>query len=125
MTGRNPWDVLRVAEDAPIHEVRRAFRRRVKQTHPDGGGDAAEFGTVVVAFDQIRRHSPTPCRQRAPRTTPYDGWIESPSTTRCWSEEKAAPSGGTVLLFPGPGRIDGEFNSILADELARAQAIVG
>jgi DnaJ domain len=75
MTGRNPWAVLCVAEGAPYQEIQRAFRRRVKETHPDSGGEASEFATVVEAFDVVRRSVPSPHRRRPARPTPYDGWL--------------------------------------------------
>jgi curved DNA-binding protein CbpA len=53
MTGRNPWVVLGVAEDALHYEVQRAHRRRVKQTHPDRGGDGAQFAAVAQAFEAL------------------------------------------------------------------------
>lgn len=35
-------------------EVRSAYRERVKQCHPDRGGDAAEFDAVTIAYKSIR-----------------------------------------------------------------------
>ena len=44
MTGRNPWAVLGLAEDASYEDIQRAYRGKVKQTHPDRGGAASDFG---------------------------------------------------------------------------------
>jgi curved DNA-binding protein CbpA len=71
MTGRNPWAVLCVAEGAPYQEIQRAFRRRVKETHPDSGGEASEFATVVEAFDVVRRSTPSRHHRRSARPPPY------------------------------------------------------
>ncbi len=79
MTGRNPWVVLGVTEDAPYPEIHSAFRRKAKQTHPDGGGDAGEFETVVRAFAVVRRALPP--RPRPARPTPYDPWLHSSHPT--------------------------------------------
>jgi len=87
MTGRNPWVVLCVAEDAPYHEVQRAFRRRVKQTHPDGGGDALEFARVVEAFDAVRQTLPVQDRRWPIRPTPYDRWLGPSRPMETWKDD--------------------------------------
>lgn len=126
MTGRNPWVVLCVAEDAPYTEVQRAFRRRVKQTHPDSGGDAGEFATVVRAFADVR-HGLRPERraQGAVRPTPYDGWLRPYRPVRSWTEDIASlsvvPDGaaGGVAAMSWPGN---DFSTVLRNEMARAGA---
>lgn len=123
MTGRNPWAVLCVAEDAPYTEVQRAFRRRVKQTHPDGGGDAGEFATVVRAFEDMRHTLPRERHRDPVRPTPYDGWLRPYRPTRWWTEDVAPVS----VMSPGPSS-DGDpvpaagsdFDGILGREMARA-----
>jgi hypothetical protein len=135
MTGRNPWVVLGVAEDAPYHEVQVAFRRRVKQTHPDGGGDAAEFAVVVDAFEVVRRafapqpgQAPAPQPRRVPaRPTPYDRWLRPCAPVRSWSgDRRTAPvaSGrpvgnrATARLRPAGG----DFATVLLGEMSKARA---
>ena len=49
----SPYDVLRVDPDADEAEVKRAFRRRAKETHPDQGGSPAAFREVVAAYEAI------------------------------------------------------------------------
>jgi hypothetical protein len=126
MTGRNPWVVLCVAEDAPYTEVQRAFRRRVKETHPDGGGDAGEFATVVQAFAQVR-HTLPPTRQRGPfQPTPYDGWLRPHRPTRSWTEDGQPLSvvrpgtGAGAPTVPWPR---GDFSAVLRLEMAKAGAV--
>ena len=128
MTGRNPWAVLCVAEDAPYQDVQRAFRRRVKQTHPDGGGSADEFASVVQAFAAVRQNLPRQapretCGRPATRPTPYDGWLRPCRPMGSWSDD-----GGTAHAGPGPAAAawsaptavsDGEFTAILHDEMAK------
>ena len=50
---RSPYEVLRVDEDADDEAVRTAYRERVKETHPDLGGDEASFRRVVAAYEAI------------------------------------------------------------------------
>jgi len=41
--------LLGVGPGATLAEVERAFRRRVRTTHPDRGGDPAQFRQLVAA----------------------------------------------------------------------------
>lgn len=40
---RDDWELLGLAPGAPAADVRAAYRRLAKQTHPDSGGTAALF----------------------------------------------------------------------------------
>jgi hypothetical protein len=48
------WGVLGVEPNARIVEIEAAYRRRRCETHPDRGGDAAEFDAVQRAWEQAR-----------------------------------------------------------------------
>lgn len=48
-----PYEVLGVPADASHEELRSAYRRRLRETHPDTGGDAASFTAVQVAWSRI------------------------------------------------------------------------
>jgi ferredoxin len=48
-----PFDVLDVSPDADEAAIRRAYRRRVKEAHPDQGGSIDEFRAVRDAYDAI------------------------------------------------------------------------
>ncbi len=49
----SPFDILRIDPDASEAEIERAFRERVKETHPDQGGSTLEFRKVHAAREQI------------------------------------------------------------------------
>ncbi|WP_224450255.1 ferredoxin Fer [Haloprofundus salilacus] len=49
----SPFDVLEVDSDADDAEIERAYRQRVKESHPDHGGSAREFQLVYTAYRQI------------------------------------------------------------------------
>jgi hypothetical protein len=53
MEDRDPRAVLGLPLDATRSEAQRAFRRLAKQTHPDGGGDAADFRAVAGAWADL------------------------------------------------------------------------
>lgn len=47
------YDVLEVAPDASDDDLRKAYRLRLRQTHPDTGGDAALFVQVQRAWELV------------------------------------------------------------------------
>lgn len=47
------YDVLAVAPDADDETLRRAYRLRLRETHPDTGGDAALFVQVQRAWELV------------------------------------------------------------------------
>ncbi len=53
MEDRDPRAVLGLPLDATRSEAQRAFRRLAKQTHPDGGGDPADFRAVAGAWADL------------------------------------------------------------------------
>lgn len=48
-----PYEILGVSASAPHEEIRRAYRRLLRTTHPDVGGDAARFIAVQRAWERI------------------------------------------------------------------------
>jgi len=120
MTGRTPWSVLGVAEDASYQDVRRAFRRRVKESHPDRGGDRRDFVAVVRSYEDLRTRrpaarppsaSPAPDRPRPPSPTPYDPWVRPVESARTWGER---PAPGAASRVP-----TADFGAVLRAEMAR------
>jgi DnaJ-class molecular chaperone len=55
----NPYAELDLPVDADEKAIRRAYRKRAKETHPDHGGNAEAFGRAkrssVVLLDPVRR----------------------------------------------------------------------
>lgn len=53
------YEILGVSEDAPIGEIKKAYRKLAKIHHPDKGGDAEEFQKYEEAYsilsDDIKR----------------------------------------------------------------------
>lgn len=50
---RDPFRVLALSYDASPEDVRRAFRRLARETHPDAGGSATAFHQVRVAYGAL------------------------------------------------------------------------
>ena len=49
----SPFDTLGIDPDADEREVERAYKRRVKEAHPDHGGSAEEFHAVRAAYEEL------------------------------------------------------------------------
>ncbi len=49
----SPYEVLGVAASATEDDLRRAFRRALRATHPDTGGDPRHFTAVQLAWERI------------------------------------------------------------------------
>ncbi|MBI4953670.1 MAG: J domain-containing protein, partial [Myxococcales bacterium] len=58
------WPILGVARDATAEELKRAFRKRALETHPDRGGDAAAFRRVQAAYERARGAPAARARRR-------------------------------------------------------------
>jgi hypothetical protein len=46
------WSILGVAPDASVAEIKRGYRQRALETHPDRGGDAAAFRELQRAYER-------------------------------------------------------------------------
>ena len=122
--GRDPFRVLSLPYDADADAVRRAFRRRARETHPDRGGTADAFLDVRRAHDALtsdldgerrrwRPASPAASRYAAgldPRTyptcpvqigRPRDGRrtvaYDTAARPAGWRPGGLAPPGGTCV----------------------------
>ncbi|MDB4990078.1 MAG: hypothetical protein JWN04_5256 [Myxococcaceae bacterium] len=47
------WTVLGVTPEASPEEIKRAFRMRALETHPDRGGEPAQFRRVQRAYEKL------------------------------------------------------------------------
>ena len=54
---RQAFAELGLRETATVDEVKSAYRARVKQVHPDHGGDEEEFKRVREAYTLAKQHA--------------------------------------------------------------------
>ena len=54
------YAVLGVARDADVKTIRRAFRKKVRSAHPDGGGSVGAFNELKTAYDVLSDSDPPP-----------------------------------------------------------------
>lgn len=50
----SPHAILQVDPDADADEIDRAYRQRLKETHPDHGGSARDFQRVRAAYETLQ-----------------------------------------------------------------------
>lgn len=79
----DPYAVLGLRRDAPMDEIRSAYRKRARELHPDASGDpstAAEFRQLVVAFKAACEYEPGSLE-----THPL--WAKLSGLDRYWARE--------------------------------------
>jgi molecular chaperone DnaJ len=54
MSKRDYYDVLGVAKDASQDEIKKAFRKKAVELHPDRGGDEAKFKEANEAYEVLK-----------------------------------------------------------------------
>lgn len=68
-TRASAWTVLGVEDTATLEQIKRAYKRRVLETHPDQGGDPEVFRAVQRAYDKLLAQARKPKkRARAAHT---------------------------------------------------------
>ena len=81
------YEVLGVDPTADEDELRRAYRLRLRQTHPDTGGDAAEFIQVQRAWELVGSAAAREAYDRghgfgaSPQPPQWNGWQARPAAT--------------------------------------------
>ena len=51
---RDLYEVLGVPQDASEEDIKRAYRRKARTSHPDAGGDEDEFKELTTAYEVLR-----------------------------------------------------------------------
>jgi hypothetical protein len=91
------YDVLGVAPDATDDDLRRAFRLRLRETHPDTGGDAATFVQVQHAWELVGTAEARASYDRGRSTTsapePDATTWSAPRTARADTRPRARSAG--------------------------------
>ena len=101
----SPFDVLLVDEDADDEEIEQAYRRRVKEAHPDQGGSVEEFQAVRRAYERIQAgYEPN---GRATETTASAAETEAGTTDFEAGRERTA-SERDPESKPEPGRVSSD-----------------
>jgi len=107
-TSSSPYDVLGVTATASADELRRAYRRKLRETHPDTGGDAAHFDRVQRAWEQVGTpeeraaydRGSNPREARGTRTTSAAGETSGGGFTARGAQATSGPSGSSFVPRP-------------------------
>lgn len=51
---RDLYEILGVRNDASEEEIKRAYRKRARELHPDAGGDESEFKELTTAYEVLK-----------------------------------------------------------------------
>jgi len=109
---RDLYEVIGVLPSAAPVEIVSAYRRRLRDLHPDSGRDAtadpAALTEVLAAFQVLRdpeqRAAYDAHRARCPSGEPLSGGVRIPVR----HIDAEAPSSTSVWLRAGPARLDPE-----------------
>ncbi len=95
----DPHVVLGVSPDAPIEEVRLAYRRRMRALHPDQGGadDLAAHAEIAAVTEAWRLLSSDPIGRSGTRS--FD---PPPETGEAWADRQREWSGENHGAESGP-----------------------
>ncbi|MEO6200652.1 MAG: DnaJ domain-containing protein [Cryobacterium sp.] len=96
-----PYEVLGVSPTASQEELRRAYRRLLRRTHPDVGGSAEQFHAVQIAWERVgdpRRRSDYD-RHRYQQ----DGSESQGSAYAAPASNRSAPSSVRARMYGHPG----------------------
>lgn len=97
----SPYVVLGVSQHATPAALRSAYRRKLRETHPDTGGDAAQFDLVRRAWEKVGTPEaraaydagrPSP-RSAEPRTWAPAAPTRRPSASRPQARTQGHPGG--------------------------------
>ncbi len=91
-----PYEVLGVPSSASPDDLRRAYRRMLRQTHPDTGGDAIRFLAVQKAWEQVGTATARAAFDRAgpgAASEPSHSWATPASRPRQDTRPKARAYG--------------------------------
>lgn len=50
----NPYEILNLATDCVLSQIKRAYKMAAKKHHPDAGGDPKQFALVKMAYDTLK-----------------------------------------------------------------------
>jgi hypothetical protein len=70
LTREQALRILQLPSTADVVAVKRAYRRLVREHHPDLGGDPGTFHDLQRAFERLRADEQTPARPRVVRGRP-------------------------------------------------------
>jgi hypothetical protein len=104
-SAKTPYEVLGVESSVSDEELRRAYRRLLRQTHPDVGGTAARFQAVQTAWERIGTPEDRARYDRQRYSSPDESFTPSSraSSASGTSAQRTPSSGLRARMHGHPG----------------------
>lgn len=83
----NNYDILGVSKGCTFDDLKKAFRRKAMEHHPDNGGDADDFIKVKNAYLALTAICPT-CQGTGEITKRRGMATTTVQCPTCWKEKK-------------------------------------
>jgi hypothetical protein len=103
-----PYEVLGTAPSASADELRRAYRRRLRETHPDTGGSPARFHAVQAAWQVVGDPVSRSAYDRGSSARSAATGSARPTGSSSWAARSAAPSTASSLKARSYGHPGGQ-----------------
>lgn len=101
---RTHYEVLGLNRDASLSEVKTAYRRAARVTHPDQGGDPAQFRLVSLAYQTLSDPAARAAYDRSYGSTSAYRVPDSDAEAQARTSSRAAPTGGPRPTATDPVR---------------------
>lgn len=110
LMGKSAYEILDVAADASQSELKRAYRRSMRNSHPDLGGDPEVFAMVQEAWAQVsspRARDAHDRRRRSPGGADADERVWTTGKADRRGRSQTSSSGGGTRSGPARARASG------------------
>jgi hypothetical protein len=127
VTPPSHYDVLGLPVDATAQQIKAAYRKAARVTHPDHGGDAAEFRRVNLAYEVLSNPQTRSRYDRsygaatapAARTDSAETFAAGPGTAPRRAGQRGPSASDVPVYVPAYG--SPEASTGLAESIARQQ----
>ncbi|MDN4639481.1 DnaJ domain-containing protein [Agreia sp. PsM10] len=126
-TSATPYEVLGIAPTASNDELRRAYRRRLRETHPDTGGTSARFHAVQAAWLVVGDPESRSAYDRGSSSASGRVGSARPAGSSSWAARSAPPSTASSLKARSYGHPGGQarerFLTLIREWAGRGAAL--
>ena len=103
----DPWAMLGVDKDATLPEIKRAFKAKALQVHPDKGGTEEEFVNLRAAYDTVTGHDAETWRMQTQAEQEQDSTFDDFFS---YFDGRFRESHARITLYKKSGGVTFEFS---------------